>query len=149
MQSRIRLTIDSNLDNVPLVATTVTRLCSLVTFSDVESYQVELCVVEAVNNAIKHAYLKEGGHEVDVIFTIYENKLMIDISDSGKAMGEMKKPCLDFDPYDIKNLPESGMGLFIIDSMMDEWNYKSQHGKNVLTMTKFFKPAERKSGSSV
>jgi serine/threonine-protein kinase RsbW len=147
MQSRIKLTIDSNMDNVPLIATTVSRLCSLIPFSDVESYQVEVCVVEAVNNAIKHAYLNEGGHEVGVIFTVYTNKLIIDICDAGKVMEQKNKPSLDFDPDDVKNLPESGMGLFIIDSIMDELTYKSQQGKNVLTMTKFFKPDEKKSKS--
>lgn len=147
MQSRIKLTIDSNMDNVPLIATAVSRLCSLIPFSDIESYQVEVCVVEAVNNVIKHAYHNEGGHEVDVIFTVYTNKLIIDICDAGKVMEQKNKPCLDFDPDDVKNLPESGMGLFIIDSIMNELTYKSQQGKNVLTMTKLFKPDEKKTGS--
>lgn len=146
MQSRIKLTIDSNLDNVPLIATTVNKLCSLIPLSDVESYQIEVCVVEAVNNAIKHAYLNERGHDVEVIFTLYMNKLIIDICDLGRVMEQENKPCLDFDPNDINNLPESGMGLFIIDSIMDELTYRTQQGKNILTMTKFFNPNEKDSG---
>jgi serine/threonine-protein kinase RsbW len=143
MQSRIKLTIDSNLDNVPLIATTVNKLCSFIPLSDVESYQIEVCVVEAVNNAIKHAYLNERGHEVEVIFTLYTNKLIIDICDVGRVMEHENQPCLDFDPTDINNLPESGMGLFIIDSIMDELTYRTQQGKNILTMTKFFNPNKK------
>lgn len=141
MRRRIKLTIDSNLENVSLIATTLNKLCSLIPLSDVESYQIEACVVEAVNNAIEHAYRNERGHEVKVLFTIYPNKLVIDVCDIGRTMKEENKQYLDFDPNDIKNLPESGMGLFIINSIMDGLTYRTRKGRNILTMTKLFNMA--------
>jgi len=137
MERKITLAIDSNLENVPLVAATINKLCSFIRLSDLASYQIEVCVVEAVNNAIKHAYRNEGGHEVEVVITLHQNKLIVDICDQGRTMKQESKTFLDFDPSDLKNLPEGGMGLFIINSIMDELNYRTCRGKNTLTMTKF------------
>ena len=67
---RIKFTIESKLENVPLIGMSVSKLCSLIHLSDIETYQIELCVVEAVTNSIKHAYGLETGRQVEVIFTI-------------------------------------------------------------------------------
>lgn len=57
---RIALVITSDLQNVPLIGQTMERLCSMIPLSTIESHQVTLCVVEAVNNVIVHAYGNEA-----------------------------------------------------------------------------------------
>jgi len=143
MEKKIKLTISSSLENVPLLASAVNKLCSFIPLSGVESYQVEVCIVEAVNNAIKHAYENKPGYDVEVVFTLHPDKLILDICDFGRAMEQRNKPYLDFDPNDLKNLPEEGIGLFIIETIMDDVSYRSDEGKNTLTMTKFFNPKKR------
>ena len=44
---RLKPIIESRLENVPLVGMAVNKLSSFFPLSDVESYQIELCVVEA------------------------------------------------------------------------------------------------------
>jgi len=138
MIRQIKLTIDSNLKNVSLVGTAVNKLCSFLYLTEGECADIELCVVEAVNNAVKHAYDNQGGNDVDIVFTIESDRLLIDIFDSGKGMEmqEIQEPV--FDVNKVESIPESGLGLYIIRSIMDEVHYIRERGKkNRLTMTRY------------
>lgn len=133
---RIKLIIDSNLDNVPLVGTSINKLCSTLALSEVECCEIEVCVVEAVNNSIIHAYGRGKGYEVEVVFSIYRDQIVIEIKDKGKSIKKLTQPTLDFDPKDRQNLPVGGMGLFIINKVMNEVRYITDKGVNTLTLTK-------------
>lgn len=136
-ERKIKFTVDSNLEDVALIGTSINRLCTIMNLSDVEAYNIELCVVEAANNCVKHAYDFQSGSEVEVIFTNFNGEIKIEICDRGKAMQKKAEtPKLEFDPKDIDSLPESGMGLYIISEVMDKMDYKTYDGKNVLTMSK-------------
>jgi len=134
----ILLTIDSQLDNVFLVGLAVNEICRVVLPDEVNAYQAELCVVEAVTNAIKHAYKGEPGHRVELTLAVEEDGVVFRVCDTGVPMPQ---------PLDTraaaKNPPllaESGRGLFIISAAMDEVSYVSHEGTNVLTMVKRFHP---------
>ncbi len=98
---------------------------------------VEICLTEAINNVIKHAYKGEGAHKVEVDVQVNESVLEIKILDWGTSRESLVVKDLDFDPEDIDNLPESGMGLFIIKQLMDEIDYYSVNGSNYFTLRKF------------
>ena len=138
---RVKLTIDSNLENVPLIGIAINRLCSLIPLSDMESFQVELCVVEAVTNCIEHAYGHEQGNEVEVVFTLCPGELILEIYDSGtpldqELLEQADTTSLEFDPSDLDNIAEKGRGLAIIKEIMDSISYRSKNGKNCFTITK-------------
>lgn len=142
---RIKLVIDSNLEDVSLIGIVINKLCSSIPLSDTDSYQIELCVVEAVNNSIEHAYRNEKGHEVEVVFTLYPDRLIVDVCDTGKPMDqecmEQKDPSpLEIDPNDLDNIAEQGRGLPIIKEIMDSMTYKTESGKNYLTLIKNISP---------
>jgi len=138
MIRQIKLTIDSNLKNVSLVGTAINKLCSFLYLTEGECADIELCVVEAVNNAVKHAYENQGGNDVDIVFTIESDRLLIDIFDSGKGMEMEKIQEPVFDADDVESIPESGLGLYIIRNIMDEVHYIREHGKkNRLTMIRY------------
>ncbi|OGU53935.1 MAG: hypothetical protein A2V66_17020 [Ignavibacteria bacterium RBG_13_36_8] len=99
--------------------------------------KIEICLTEALNNVIKHSYKGESDKEIEIKVRKKRKIFEIDILDSGEARSCFEKPKLEFDPKDIENLPESGMGLFIIEEIMDETHYRIQDGKNIFTMRKF------------
>jgi serine/threonine-protein kinase RsbW len=134
---RIKLIIESKLDNVPLVGTAINKLCSTLALGEVECCEIEICVVEAVNNAVIHAYDREEGHEIEVVFSFYHNRIVIEIKDNGKKNKEFKSPTLEFDPCDRQSLPVGGMGLFIINKVMNKVSYASDGGTNTLTLIKY------------
>ncbi len=138
---KIKLIIESKLDNVSLIGMAVNKLCSSVPLSDIESYQIELCIVEAVTNSIIHAYEKEAGHDVEVVFTLDKSRLTFDVYDTGKPLSKKiisEKSCstLEVDPDDLAGLAEGGRGLAIINEVMDQVEYRTEKGKNCFTMTK-------------
>lgn len=135
----VHLTIDSQFKNVFLVGLAVRGICSYLPLNETDVFQAEVCVVEAVNNVIKHAYNGESGHDVDVIISLHPNRVAFQICDSGKTF-ELKKEVatMNFDAKNIETLPESGIGLHIIHAVMEDVTYETLTGRNILTMSKRF-----------
>jgi serine/threonine-protein kinase RsbW len=139
MSSRtLHITIDSKLSDVALLGHAVRGVCACSPLK-AESYaEMEVCVVEAVNNAITHAYRRQDGFRVETAITLHHDRISFEVTDFGTAIVEFAPPTLEFDPEDIDSLPESGMGLFIIEAIMDEVNYRSEDGKNTLSFCRYF-----------
>ena len=138
----VKFTIDSNLENIPLIGMSVNKLCSSVSFSNIDSFNIELCVVEAITNSIKHSHCGESGHEISVVFTLTQEDVMLDICDTGAC--PMNPERLDkavIEPpginlLDIEGIAESGRGLGIMKEIMDSVIYRSKEGENCLTLIK-------------
>jgi len=144
----IKLAIDSCLEDVFLLGLATRAICSYAPLNQLTTYQIETCVVEAINNCIKHAYQNLPGNSVEVVISLFIDRITFDVCDHGKAMEtetfeKQKRKELDFDPNVLDELPEGGMGLYIIRSVMDQVEYSSADGRNVLTMTKSFEKSER------
>ncbi len=138
-RAKIRLIIESRLDQVYLAGLAVRGICSCVLLDEVEGYQIEVAVVEAVNNAIKHAYHGEPGHEVEVTIALTPDQITFQVCDQGKPMNSIKVSGLNFDSRDLQSLPEEGMGLHIMRSVMEEVRYETAGGRNVLTLSRRLK----------
>jgi anti-sigma regulatory factor (Ser/Thr protein kinase) len=139
----IRLSIDSVLDNVPLIGAAVNRICSLAPFTDSDAHAIELCVTEAAVNCIKHGYAKEAGHLVEVLFRLERDRVVITISDTGAPLDpqilvEKKNSITAFDPADIENIPESGRGLAIMQGYMDDVRLRAEGQLKHLILVKTY-----------
>jgi serine/threonine-protein kinase RsbW len=138
----LNLSIESKLSDVAMIGHAVRGVCASSPL-DVEAYgEMEVCVVEAVNNAITHAYLSETGFRVDARITLHHDRISFEISDSGKAMEDYAPRTLEFDPEEIGSIPENGMGLFIVETIMDEVSYHSKDGRNTLAFCRYFNEAK-------
>lgn len=103
---------------------------------------VELCISEACTNAIKYGSRKGTDDNISLRFQIYKNKVRIIIGDRGKGfdLEEVPEP-------DVKDLPESGYGLYIIKAKMDEVKYERRKDGNYLEMVKYFRDMSGKRSS--
>jgi serine/threonine-protein kinase RsbW len=141
--SWLRFSLESRLDEIYLVSLVVGQVCRHMGIDGVLAYQIELCAVEGVTNAIRHAYGLKAGNEVTVVIRFDETRIDLEIQDRGHSMEPQYverlrngSNVLDFDPSDIPALPESGMGLQIIHEVMDETAYTSEVGVNCLKLSK-------------
>lgn len=132
----VKLSIESRLDHVELLCRAVRALCSTAGVAPRDCAQVELAIAEAVNNVIRHAYHGEPGRTVEVTFVLEPQAFTIEVADDGEPMPDRPRTTFDFDPTDVENLPEGGMGLFIIGSVMDTVRYASHDGRNTITMSR-------------
>ncbi len=98
-----------------------------------------ICLMEALNNSIEHSYLEAPGNNIDVIISLSKTKVEIDIMETGIPRTNFDKPKLQFDPNDLSSAPEGGMGLYIIDSLMDSVSYTSEKGVNTTSFSKRIK----------
>ncbi len=135
-QGSLILSLDSRLPNVGLLGAAVQGVCRLAGYRSPEAGLVQLAVVEAVNNALEHAYQQEPGHRVEVELRLDEKRLRFLISDWGRAMADPEPREPQFDLEDPALLPEGGLGLYLIHRIMDQVEYRSEGGKNTLIMSK-------------
>lgn len=129
-------TINSAYKNVSSVCFIVKTFCEEHKICDEKIKEVELSIAEALNNIIKHSYKSVESNKINIELKVDSDKLVIDLTDYGTARKNLHKPVLEFDPNDVHSLPEGGMGLYIIDQLMDENNYVSDGNKNVFTLVK-------------
>lgn len=88
-----------------------------------ELADIKTAVSEAVTNCIIHGYENKQGI-VKIVGKLKENKLILEISDSGKGIENIdvaKEPLFTTKP----NLERSGMGFTIMESFMDKVEVES------------------------
>lgn len=149
--SSIKLLVGSRQANVRLLGLAVHAFCTYLNFGETEAYQVELALVEAVTNVIRHAYDGQPGRDVEVTVTLQPRCLSFQVKDTGRPLPALNLEALDFDPADVDHLPEGGMGLVIMHHVMDRVEYCRVGEANILKMEKHFtprKPPTRSSGNS-
>ena len=121
--------ISANPEYVSIIRLTTSGIANKVGFCLDDIEDLKVAISEACTNAIKHS-LED---RFTIIYTMIEKGLTIEIIDNGKGYNtkEVSEPDLD-------NLKESGMGLFIIESLMDKVNVESIEGKGTsIKMTKY------------
>jgi serine/threonine-protein kinase RsbW len=143
MVRSITFTIDSHLANVALVAMSLRSICSLVALSPEELDELEIGVVEALNNVIKHGYEGTSGLPVTTTVELEDHRVTVQISDRGKRipaelLDRARTSCLDINTDEPAELPESGMGLYLIASSVSSIDYHVGDGINTLKLEKIF-----------
>ena len=138
---RMCVVIESRLDCVALAGHLARTFCEHAGASPLESGQIELCVVEAMNNCIFHAYKLRAGQSVRLCVSKSGLNLVFEICDWGRAMHPKKlrdgrEHVLNIDETEAKDLRENGRGLAIMQSLMDTVRYSSLRGSNRLKLTK-------------
>jgi len=131
------INILSDYDNVAQVNEAIRNF---LTNQGVETYILnafDICLTEALNNIIKHAYKEVKDKNISVRISKDSKTIEIEIIDEGEPRTKFEIPNLDYDPHDINNLPESGMGLFIMNQLMDELKYENRDGKNYFLLKKW------------
>jgi serine/threonine-protein kinase RsbW len=137
----ITLSIDSRLENISLVGVAVQAVCAYMGFSELDSFQIQLSVVESVNNVVKHAYGEQSGHEAMVAIKIFPDRISFQILDTGKIMESINQEKIEFPLDNRANLPEGGWGHYIIRTVMDKVAYQTVDNTNILTLDKYLPQA--------
>ncbi|EIJ41461.1 anti-sigma regulatory factor (Ser/Thr protein kinase) [Beggiatoa alba B18LD] len=139
------LQIQSQLENVALIGTSVKGICSLTPLSTELTDALQIAIVEWLNNVIEHSYSYSTVQWITVEITLTRQSLLLSVTDNGLGLqscllNEATLPVID--PNDIENLPEGGFGLAIIKQIMDEVVYYSTGYKHTLWMKKHLQPDE-------
>jgi serine/threonine-protein kinase RsbW len=138
MKEYIELKIPSKPEFVGIVRLTLSGIASRMGYSYEDIEDLKIATSEACTNAVYHAYSGSNEGEITIGFGIFVNYLEITVSDNGKSfdVDEMKE---SIGPYDrstsIDKMSEGGLGLYLIETLMDDVQIKNDSGVSVL-MTK-------------
>lgn len=85
---------------------------------------LELALTEAVTHAIDRASAADDGGHVEIVFGVQAGRVVVEVCDTGEG----------FDPHDVAvfdgaALSESGLGLAIIETVVDELEVESGAGR--------------------
>lgn len=135
----IEMKIPSKPEYVGLVRLTLSGVLNSVGASYEEIEDTKIAVSEAVTNAVKHAY-SDTDNEITIGFAVSKKKIEIIVQDSGKSF-DYETVKEEIGPYtettdSISFLREGGLGLFLIESLMDDVNVKRSEGVTI-SMVKY------------
>lgn len=127
----IKLEIPSLMDFVYLLDAVITEILQQMGFDRDTTDQVNLAVIEAGTNAIKHGNREEPRKRAYFDFMMHPEELVVIVRDEGEGFDAQTTE----DPLNPENLlNSSGRGLFLMEACMDSVDF-SQNG-TVVTMTK-------------
>ncbi|MDE0466786.1 MAG: ATP-binding protein [Candidatus Poribacteria bacterium] len=133
----ITLSLPSSMQHVYLLDVVVSEILKETDFTEDMQEQINLAVIEAGTNAIKHGNKEDPNKKATIELTLAEDKLAIAIKDEGT--GFTRKEVAD--PLDPENLlKSSGRGLFLIEAYMDSVTYEANG--TIIKMVKYKNPAE-------
>ncbi|GAA0321956.1 anti-sigma B factor RsbW [Bacillus carboniphilus] len=137
----VEMKIPSKAEYVGIIRLTLSGIASRMGFSYDEIEDLKIATSEAVTNAVQHAYQSAEVGDVLIGFAIFKDRLEIIVSDRGQTFdldqvrGETG-PYQNTEETNVEVLREGGLGLYLIETLMDQVRIHQQDGVTVL-MTKF------------
>jgi anti-sigma regulatory factor (Ser/Thr protein kinase) len=131
MEETIEIKIPGNPKFLKLVRHSVQNLCTLIGFSARESNHITLAIDEACSNIIRHAYGGKTQKPIILKAIIMTDRIRFLIYDQGKAATP--------DAFQSRNLDEirpGGLGVHLIKSVMDKFEYHHLAEMNELILEK-------------
>jgi serine/threonine-protein kinase RsbW len=106
---------------------------------------LDLGLTEALSNVVRHGYGPEGRGRICFTCVESEGQWCMELADRGdpipaNRLSQADGSVFDFDPLDLMNIPEGGMGLPLIRSCFDGLAYHADDSGNRLALTKQLKP---------
>jgi serine/threonine-protein kinase RsbW len=132
-EKRVSFTLESTLDSVNMAEEKTEKLAAELGFSVEDCHRLAMSVREAMVNAVLHGNAYDPQKRVHVAFEHEGKKLTITISDEGHGLAASDVP----NPLAPENLlKQSGRGIFLMRSFMDDVQIRNLHPGTEVKLTK-------------
>lgn len=123
----IKLSVPSKPEYVGVIRLTLAAIASRIGFDIEKIEDMKVAVAEACTNAIIHGCHCSEERNFNIDFVSTGEKLMISVYDDGEGcqVENIEEP-------DLSQPKEGGLGIFIIKSLMDDVEIKSEKGKGMM-----------------
>jgi anti-sigma regulatory factor (Ser/Thr protein kinase) len=98
-------------------------------------YLVSLAIEELVTNCVKYGYRDSKAHTIDVVLSVENGTLTMDVIDDGNPFNPLEAPRPDLS-LPIEARPAGGLGLHLLRELADEARYERRDSTNRLTLIK-------------
>ena len=136
---RVSYRMDSTLESVNQAEEVATQVATKAGFDEEEVNRISMAVREAAVNAVLHGNAYDPNKKVTVGFENNGGNLVITVIDEGRGLDPSQVP----NPLAPENLlKQSGRGIFLIRSFMDEVQFRSLQPGTEVTMIKHVRGPE-------
>jgi serine/threonine-protein kinase RsbW len=144
--NRVSFTLESSLESVNRAEEAAQQLATKAGFDDEECARISMAVREAAVNAVLHGNAYDPMKKMTVAFETTSGSLVITVTDQGAGLDVNNIP----NPLAPENLlKQSGRGIFLMRSFMDEVRIRTLDPGTEVTLIKSFggRAAEGKEAS--
>ncbi|MEH6941945.1 anti-sigma B factor RsbW [Bacillus sp. JJ722] len=135
----VEMKVPAKPEYIGIVRLTLSGIASRMGFLYEDIEDLKVAVSEACTNAVQHAYTDENRGEVVIGFGLYHDRLEMMVVDNGNR-ADLEQVRRDLGPYEehynVEFLREGGLGLYLIETLMDKVIIHQNQGVTVF-MTKF------------
>ena len=132
------LKLRNDVHQVPKLNSFVKSVCDKLNLDKPLISQLMLATEEAVVNVMNYAYPMGNEGEITVTACGTEKDIKFIIVDEGKAF-DPTHPSEADTSLSAEERPIGGLGILLVQELMDTINYERIDGKNVLTLKKYYK----------
>ncbi len=135
----IEIRVPAKSQYASVIRLTISGLAVRVGFTYDEIEDLKIATGEAVTNVVHHAYSANEEGEIVIGCALYKNKIEIMVADYGNSFNfdEIKSKIGPYNENDnIAMLREGGLGLYLMETLMDEVKLNNEGGVTVF-MTKY------------
>jgi serine/threonine-protein kinase RsbW len=120
--ARVELVLESALESADQAEAAVMEAAVTLGFDEDTQYQIGMAIRESVVNAVVHGNCYNRHKKVRLAIAKQPDRLTVTVADEGKGLDVSRIP----DPLAEQNLlSQSGRGIFLIRSFMDEFEIRS------------------------
>ena len=132
------ITLTNDIHQVPELNNFVKSVADRLNLESSLASQLMLAVEEAVVNVMSYAYPIGTQGDITIDTRATEESLSFIITDKGKAFDPTQQSTADT-TLAAEDRPIGGLGILLVQQLMDAINYEHYDGKNVLTLKKNYK----------
>lgn len=136
--NNVRLVIPALAEYIDVARLCLYGMATKAGFSYEEIEDMKVAVGEACNNAVLHAYPEPGEGMVEISFEQDETSFIIKVKDNGGSFNheDVLEQAAPVQAESIKELQVGGLGIYLMQALMDEVSVRTEHGTEV-TLTKY------------
>lgn len=126
--------INSEKKHIKPVRKKAKEICTKMGFNNSDAFKIQLAINEAHVNIIEHAYFGSEKGDIAIYFKIFSDRLVITLKDFGSKVSQKT---IKGEKKHLKELEGSGLGVFLIKSIMDDLQYQKLAIGTELSMVKY------------
>ena len=131
----LELSLVNDLQEIGAAAARIDAFCEQREITSQTAYAVNLSVDEILTNTISYGYEDDEQHRIGLSMCMEGDVLVVEIVDDGRAFDSSLERELDTEaPLEERAL--GGLGLFLVQQMMDDVTYQRRDELNVITLRK-------------
>ena len=134
-EDRLDITLANDAVEIARVAERIDEFCAAGEVEPAVAYAVNLALDELLSNIISYGYPDEEAHRIGLAVRRDGGALVVTIVDDSIAFDPRQVPETDTDAP-LHERDPGGLGLLLVNTMMDSVDYRREDGRNVTILTK-------------